>query len=644
MRRCISRFFPFATVAVVALTAIAAVAQDRRPLPLSEGSTLHQRVLVRPDARVLDAPGGAPIDAQPKSFSVLYVFERSDGHLEVGASAEPPTLGWMPADEAIDWSQTIVVTFSNPAGRARSLLFEEAGDIEALLGSEDLVGQIESLREQAVAQSLPADSPVVSIEPAEHVDLEKEFYILPILDHRTVFDPNTYEELLLLQVASVPENFDPTVKGPSRQEILKEFDVGVLFVIDTTSSMGPYIDQTRDAVLRITEQIAGSEVGDRVGFGLIGFRDDSGAVQELEYTTRTFLKIRKDQSPADIEQALAGVRPAAASSIGFNEDVYAGVADAVADAGWAGFDGRYVIVVSDAGPKLARDSTIAERADVELLHADAREADIAIYTMHLRTSAGAATHGHAERQYRQLSRGLGSDHSDRYFPIERGDPAVFRGLVDDFVAQLTTDIAAAVDGELAEAEAQTGGGGKTSLDTYAMQLALLGRLRQAQAPDVFQAWLADRALEDTTKTAVQVRLLVTKNQLNTLREVLRAIVDAAEGTRGQADSTEFFNRVRSAIASMARDPNLVVDAQFETLGEAMGDFLDGLPYRSELLEMSPSRWVNLSSIEQRDVIDRLRRKMRAFERLHDDEARWQSLNPDTPDGEKVYAMPLAYLP
>lgn len=632
-----------ACLAAVALVP-AALAQDRRPLPVEEGSTLHQRVLVRPDATVLEAPAGAAIAAQPRSFSALYVFAREDGHLEVGPAANPPTLGWLPADEAIDWSQTIVVTFSNPAGRERSLLFGEASDIEALFAAEDLVTQLAALREQAVAKALPDDSPVVSIEAAEHVDLREEFYILPILDHTSVFDPNTYEELLLLQVASVPESFEPTAPGPSRDEILKEFDVGVLFVIDTTRSMGPYIDATRDAVLRIAERIQGSDVGERVGFGLIGFRDDATAVAELEYTTRTFLKMRKGQSPAEIERALEGVSEAEASSIGFNEDVYAAVADAVGNAGWAGFDGRYVIVISDAGPKLARDSTIDDRADVELLSADAREAGIAIYTLHLRTAAGASTHGHAEGEYRRLSRGLGSDQTDRYFPIERGDPEVFRGLVDDFVEQLTTDISAAVDGELADAQDEAGSQGKASLDTYAMQLALLGRLQRAQAPDVFEAWLSDRALEDLTKTAVEVRLLITKNQLNTLREVLQAIVDAAEGTRGQTDSTEFFERVRSAVASMARDPSRLVDAQFETLGGAMGDFLDGLPYRSELLEMSSSRWANLSSIEQRDVIDRLRRKMRAFERLHDDEGRWQSLNEGTPDGERVYAMPLDYLP
>ena len=253
-------------------------------------------------------------------------------------------------------------------------------------------------------------------------------------------------------------------------------------------------------------------------------------------------------------------------------------------AGWDDFGGRFVVLITDAGPNPAQESTIAERADAATLSALAREQGIAIYTMHLRTAAGAGTHDFAEGQYRELSRALGSDAGDRYHPIEGGSPEALGENVAQLASSMVESVRQAMDGRVAEAlEAAEGELAETAaLDTLAMQLAYLGRLQDERAPDVFKAWIADRALENTTQTAVEVRLLITKNQLNTLRDVLREIVDAGEATR--TDSAAFFDQVRGALAAMARgDEERLVNAQFDTLGGALGEFLDGLPYRSPLL-------------------------------------------------------------
>ena len=313
-------------------------------------------------------------------------------------------------------------------------------------------------------------------------------------------------------------------------------------------------------------------------------------------------------------------------------------------AGWDDFGGRFVVLITDAGPNPAQESTIAERADAATLSALAREQGIAIYTMHLRTAAGAGTHDFAEGQYRELSRALGSDAGDRYHPIEGGSPEALGENVAQLASSMVESVRQAMDGRVAEAlEAAEDDLAETAaLDTLAMQLAYLGRLQDERAPDVFKAWIADRALENTTQTAVEVRLLITKNQLNTLRDVLREIVDAGEATR--TDSAAFFDQVRGALAAMARgDEERLVNAQFDTLGGALGEFLDGLPYRSPLLELTPERWLNTSSVEQRVILDRLRSRLRLFERVHDDPANWTALYEDAPPGETVYAMPLSVL-
>ncbi|MGH6921007.1 MAG: vWA domain-containing protein, partial [Geminicoccaceae bacterium] len=66
--------------------------------------------------------------------------------------------------------------------------------------------------------------------------------------------------------------------------------------------------------------------------------------------------------------------------------------------------------------------------------------------------------------------------------------------------------------------------------------------------------------------------------------------------------------------------------------------------RSPLMELTPERWLNTSSVEQRVILDRLRSRLRLFERVHDDPANWTALYEAAPPGETVYAMPLNFLP
>ena len=87
-------------------------------------------------AAMTEAVGDATAGAPPRAFDLFYVFDRRAAGgaewLQVGASRAGPPAGWMPAERCIPWKQTIVVAFSNRAGRERSLLFRDAQAIERL--------------------------------------------------------------------------------------------------------------------------------------------------------------------------------------------------------------------------------------------------------------------------------------------------------------------------------------------------------------------------------------------------------------------------------------------------------------------------------------------------------------------------------
>ncbi len=271
-------------LAALLLTPLAAAAA-RTPLPMPGKQTLFQKVLTRPGVDLKAAAGAEAevLEAALPAFSLFYVYGEQEAGgerwLEVGRKRDGTALGWLPAAATIEWKQTIVAAFSNPADRKRTLLFDERDALIELLESERVVPRSQELREQAIAGSLPADSHVVSIEPDTYIDIAEQFYLLPIIEFEEAFLASGFRSKIL-KVASVPLDIDPLeTPPPSREELLKAFDAGIVFVIDTTTSMGPYIEATRNAIKRIYDAVAASEVGERVHFGLIGFRDNLELVQ-----------------------------------------------------------------------------------------------------------------------------------------------------------------------------------------------------------------------------------------------------------------------------------------------------------------------------------------------------------------------------
>ncbi|MGH8355393.1 MAG: vWA domain-containing protein, partial [Pseudomonas sp.] len=636
---------PIAETAIEQQPSLATAADGGdRPLLMPGKKTLFQRVLSKPGAQFSGQPGEPASGAALPVFSVFYVYRRqavgADAWLEVGASSDGQRDGWLPAAQVSDWKQSLVLKFTERSGRSPVMFLRDAAGLEQFLADP---AQARSLLHQARYEN-SADPQIVALEPFDSAIPPDQFYLLPIFEARESFDASG-QPVQLLNVASIDPGDTPQIKGEGAAAASPDaFRTAIVLVVDTSVSMQPYIDRVRKVVQELHRQIASRGDLDSVSFGLVGFRSNVEKTPGLEYVTRSLVSLEEGSDPQRFVELAGQVKATDVSSHAFNEDAFAGVMEAVEDMDWSPYAGRLILLVTDAGALRKNDPL----GRTQMNEAEVREAalgkQIKIYALHLRTEAGRNNHGFAEQQYRSLTADPNPQIGDLYIPVAGGDVGRFGDTVAEIgsvFAELVQEVGNNRLPSLPPLQAAPSVAAKTTAIGYAMHMDFLGRRSAVHAPQLITAWTADHDLTNPALPAFQVCVLLTKLQLNDLQQSLKLIVDAARRT--QTSPKDFFQEIASASAHMSRDPSGLKRGGNLAAGGILGEYLEGLPYRSKSLSMTQDLWLSLSVAEQEDFIDELESKIRLYETFHNDIANWVRFGAAQP-GDALYRVPLATLP
>ena len=178
----------------------------------------------------------------------------------------------------------------------------------------------------AEAGEEPSDSPVVAIQPPGKLDIRENFYLVPILHYEDIY--LGAEQARLLEVSSVPLQSEKALPPPTAVQQAPAaatpiatntaYRAGLVFAIDSTLSMDPYIERTREAVMKIYDALGDAGLLGNVNFGLVAFRDSPQAVPELEYLARTYVDLDQGRNPGTF---LAQVNDLSAATISRVTDV-----------------------------------------------------------------------------------------------------------------------------------------------------------------------------------------------------------------------------------------------------------------------------------------------------------------------------------
>lgn len=618
-------------------------ADPKTPLLLPGKHSLYQRIITRPGGMI--SPHPTDENAKPlPGFSIFYVYDRytdSTQHiewLEIGPDTHGKRAGWIKADKTMEWSHALVGAFTNPAGRNRVLFLKTAEDEKKLILDPHPGQTAATLTHDALEGK---NGPVIALEPSTYIDITKNFYLLPILQAEQI-ERETGPAMRLLHVISAP-SAPATSSKTAPVSNLRDFKAGLVFVMDTTLSMQPYIEHTRTAIHSIVDAIKNTAVSNNFRFGLVAFRDSLADTPKLQYDTKVYAKPDFSQPLDSINNAIASVHDAPVSSSSFDEDPIAGIKAALDSINWQDFAGRYIILVTDAGAREANHPHSITKLGIEEIRQLAQSKGAAVFVIHLLTPAGkkANDHDKAARQYKDLS--LFGTAGSLYFPVVDGSPSAFDKVVQTLSTSLLQQVANTTGRPLArltphsalESDQQ-----KINVVAQAMKLAYLGQQEHTKAPDVVQSYTTDRDLADPLKQSLQVRLLLTRNQLSDLAQSLQTILTT--GLAGRTQPQTFFTQLRSAFAAAARDPSQIAHA--DRIGALLGEYLDGLPYKSDLMNISEQDWLAMGAIAQRTILNRVESRLRLYQAYETQPDLWVQLNGSTDPGEAVYPVPLEALP
>lgn len=615
---------------------------DRPPLVMEGKSSLPQRVLVREGTEALDAPQGSAVESV-RPLQQLFVYGRQNGWVEVGTDDQGSRIFWLEEKSVIDWKQNIVAALEVAPDLGRTLFFSDIDTAYRVIESEESGADAAALRAEAEAAeaSGSASETVVALGPKEAIDQRNNLHIMPILSaEEAIFENGTFANILQVAVARTSDRTDEDAGSITTAP--ENYRAAVVFVVDTTKSMGPFIDATREAMAEVYGSITESNLTDRVTFGLVGYRDSLKGEPALEWPAKSFVTLDEGRTAEGFLNGIRQMTETDVSSKGFREDSFTGIEMALSQMQWDGYSARFIVLVTDAGPREPDDELSGTGLSSQSLNRIVREQlGGFIAVMHLKTPNGAKNddHDRAERLYSELT--TFPNLPPLYFPIEGGDPGLYRSaaskLADVILGQMS-DPEATGDPAVDPLASAVGAAMKTT------QLQYLGAKSGTEAPDVFNAIVVDRDFDRVGMKPVSIRLLLNKAQLSDLSEALGIIVEKAEAN--VLDPDKFFSQVLGAAADMSRRPDAVSDRGDETLAEAtaISEMLDGLPYKSRVMTITEEDWVRLSISEQQAFVNDLHDKLERYLRYNAATDLWVNYLGTEGAGSLVYPMLLDDLP
>jgi hypothetical protein len=609
--------------------------------------------------------------------------------------------GWVHARDLFEWKNAIVVSYS-PWGsgsdrRGRVMMFNDRKQVESLLFGQDGAAHAKEILadiDKGTEDLVPKYGVVMAEPRGGFLDINQSFYLLPVLDFVPI-DGLTREARYLQVAAAVPQEAGDTGRAGSGGSTLanpeevkrvsgtsginqgnsratqggtRNLKFDIKFAIDMTGSMQPFIDGTRHAVTQLTNEFA--RVGeDTVMFGLVGYTDIAeqcidGCPFVIKHNFTPDALVSRERLVELLKDPLTNANGGGDTP----EDVFDGVMEAAAGP-WREDALHFIIQIGDASSNLpgTKGAVLTEEAVRSKLDAD----NINLISMHIRDVSPRVPPDVpgdiviAERQFRVLARNTPNTVSyfttelDPYRP-DQENANRFEALAKEVAGNLTAELERARKGDVsyvaepghepAALPAEKGSPEEAgNIAKQAAQAAIIEYLgRGGERPRDLVAWVTDVDLTDSSRDALDVRVLVQRSELEELINAIDGLLSGAK--RGEATEQTFFSALQTVVTGATLDRMQGMETKEGAIRSAsaiidlMPSWLRSLPYHSALQKMTFDDYDRMNPNERANFQRDLESKLALYKDFQTDQGIWHALSPRQSDLQHVYAMKLTDLP
>jgi serine/threonine-protein kinase PpkA len=641
------------------------------PVKIPGKTLLPLRILARPLSNIYKGPDekSGIVEENVPVFQSYYVYTRPDikidktnpqGWYEVGTDNRGTIKGWMKAEDVLEWKQTMCLAYKHPTGRQPVLMFSDRNPLLDMVKSpsEDRVKKAKEYYQQIESKNIPEDFPIISMEPKQAVDITEQFYLLPILEHAPVDIEN--REGRILKMASAPKegrgesgtlkNNPEGISANPESVALKKLQMNVVYVVDMTQSMYPYIKATLDAIKDMTLSITEDKsIEKSIRFGFWGYRD-SMEIPGIEFTTNNFTpellevgNFVKVLSEVEEKQKVFNI-----GSMDYPEDVFSGLDKAMRETKWTNEALHILILLGDAPSHEPGHKWNLSGQNANTLRTFASDNKFSILAVHIKDKDPAAQEywDLAERQFKILSENRGVEGKPSYLPVQSDKPDEFAQASKYIATELINIVKEAKDGRVAQSPQAS-----SETDTvksvvrnmgYAALVDWIGRKTGIKAPRDIIAWVTDKDLVDPTIQSLDVKILINKKEIDSLKTVLQEIMTA--GRKGEIGGEKFLTALQMIPSAASRGGEHIKNAISLADSKLLPDFMFDLPYNSQIMGMTNDLWASWSPDQQGSFLNDIDAKLKLYAAIHDNPKGWVKLHKGDDPDEFVYPLSLDSLP
>jgi hypothetical protein len=320
-------------------------AAGKEDLIRDETAGIHKKLIIAADVAVYDKPNGSTSETL-KPFEIFFQMWPSE---DAKASKTETQDGW--------------VRIGNAKGDERGWIKQDkVKDPQTNIEQEPFIPWLTRFMLDPRTPENP-QAPAFTIDKINGETAQVTFTgkgagqkqaIAPILDDTAEGD--TYKVAFLLGKPQQPAGAASVVQ---EQVTAKDLTIDLVFVIDTTASMTPLIEATKDVVKQCVDALKQSnpELRNSTRFGLVAYQDATPRLKPFEIICQL-------ADANTFQQKLQTLAAASAPSEEVAEDVLAGLTAATSpDMGWNPNAMKHVLLLGDAsahltGPKNTTGSTL----------------------------------------------------------------------------------------------------------------------------------------------------------------------------------------------------------------------------------------------------------------------------------------------